>query len=94
MSIDGVSTDPKKVTVVADFPQPTDQKSLRAFLGLASYYRRFVPCFSTVAHPLFSLTRKDTPFECSSDCEAAFAKLKMLAPVLAYPQFGKKIVRD
>ena len=93
----GISADPKKVMAVSDFPKPTDLKSLRSFLGLTSYYRRFVPCFSSVAQPLYSLTRKDAPYEWSLDCEAAFAQLKSLltnAPVLAYPQFGKEFLLE
>ena len=61
------------------------------FVGLASYYRRFVPGFAKIATPLHYLTKKDVPFEWTPECEAAFCKLKELlvtAPVLAYPRFG------
>ena len=57
-----------------------------------SYYRRFIPRFSAIAQPLYSLTREDTPFLLSADCETAFDRLKghlTQVPVLAYPQFGK-----
>ena len=59
VSQDGLSTDPKKVDAVQKFPTPTDLKDLRSFLGLASYYRRFIPHFSATVSPLFALTRKD-----------------------------------
>ena len=62
--------------------------SLRQFLGLASYYRHFVPGF---AHPLHQLLKKDVDFEWSTDCQSSFEKLKRLlttAPLLAYPRFG------
>ena len=62
MSVAGVRTDPKKVEAVRDFPPPTDVKRLHSFLGLASYYRRFVPNFANVAQPLHALTKKDLPF--------------------------------
>ena len=84
--------DSQKVRVVTEFPTPADLKSLRSFLGLTSYYRRLVPCFSSVAQPLYGLTLKDVPFVWTSDCEATFTRLKtvlMQAPVLAYPQFGR-----
>ena len=58
---------------------------------MASYYRRFVPHFASVAAPLHRLTKKDVPLEWSEECEAAFSRLKALlteAPVLTYPQFG------
>ena len=55
----GISADPKKVEAVMKFPKPVDLKSLRAFLGLMSYYRRFIPGFSSIAQPLYALTKKN-----------------------------------
>jgi len=62
MSKEGVSADSNKIKAVQSFPQPHDLSSLRSFLGFASYYRRFVPCFSKIADPLYALTRKNTEF--------------------------------
>lgn len=76
VSEDGISADPLKVQVVQQFPRPLDLKSLRSFLGLSSYYRRFIAGFSTVAGPLFALTRKGVPFEWNPECQQAFEKLK------------------
>ena len=89
----GISADPSKVAAVREFPIPENLQSLRSFLGLASYYRRFIPCFSSVAHPLYALTKKDAPFIWTSSCEEAFMQLKQLlvqAPILAYPDFEKE----
>ena len=58
----GLATD-LKVEAVRNFPVPHHLKSLRSFLGLAAYYRRFVPCFSKIAAPMYALTKKDAPFE-------------------------------
>ena len=94
---DGISPDPQKVEAVRSFPQPHDVKTLRSFLGLASYYRRFIHGFSVVANPLFALTRKDVEFEWSVACEEAFEKLKKLlteAPVLAFPNFVEGFLLD
>ena len=91
ISKEGIAPDPAKVQKVRDFPVPTNVSKLRQFLGLASYYRRFVPAFAKIAAPLHSLTKKKSPFCWTSACDNAFCKLKELlcdAPVLAYPHFG------
>ena len=49
VSREGISADVQKVEAVRSFPRPTNLTSLRSLLGLASYYRRFIPNFSTVA---------------------------------------------
>ena len=97
VSREGISADPKKVEAVRDFPQPRDVKSLRSFLGLASYYRRFVSGFSVVANPLFALTKKDVDFQWTAKCEEAFQELKKRlteAPVLAFPVFHQGFLLD
>ena len=66
-------------------------KQVRSFLGLASYYRRFIPSFSVFAGPLYALTKKDAVFLWSESCADAFAQLKTLltrAPILAFPDFS------
>ena len=86
----GIAADPKKVAAVRDFPEPSDLKSLRSFLGLTSYYRRFIPNYSVQAKPMYCLTRKDAPYKWTESCKMAFVKLKQAltqAPVLAYPNF-------
>ena len=51
ISSEGVSADPIKVEAVKNFAAPSDVRQLRSFLGLASYYQRFIPAFSRVAAP-------------------------------------------
>ena len=88
VSGDGIIADPVKVNAVQNFPNPVDVKQVRSFLGLASYYRQFIPNFSVIAEPLYALTRKDAVFLWSDSCAEAFARLKMLltqAPILAFP---------
>ena len=90
MTTTGIAPDPKKVTAVREFAVPEDLKILRSFVGLASYYRRFIPSFSRIAAPLFELTKKDKPYRWTEECQTAFDRLKQLlteAPVLAYPRF-------
>jgi len=85
---EGVRTDPLKVTAVEGWPVPTDVAGVRSFLGLCSYYRRFVPRFATIAAPLHQLTRKGARFLWDEACQQAFEALKRAlvdAPVLPYP---------
>ncbi len=87
----GISAVPDKVKAVNDFPRPKELKHVRSFLGLASYYRRFIHQFSKVASPLYALTRKDVPFVWTDACEKLFTQLKSLlteAPILAFPGFS------
>ncbi len=97
VSESGVATDPTKVAAVRDWPPPTNISELRSFLGLASYYRRFVRDFATIASPLHQLTNKGRRFGWSEDCAAAFRQLKAAlidAPVLAYPDPNKPFLVD
>ena len=97
MSADGIQTNPQKLRAVNEYPTPSDVKSLRSFLGLASYYRRFVPGFSKVAAPLNALTRKDIPYIWTPDCQQAFEQLKKLltsALLLKYPDFDKPFILE
>ena len=58
----GIATDPDKVKAVVDWPCPKCLSNVRSFLGLWSYYRRFIPDFSTVDQSLFQLLEKDFKF--------------------------------
>jgi hypothetical protein len=71
---------------------PTTVHQVRSFLGLAGYYRRFIPDFSKLVKPITSLLKNDTKFIWSSKCNEAFKQLKVLlttAPVLAQPDIEK-----
>ena len=68
---------------------------VRSFLGLASYYRRFVEGFSKIATPLTELIRKSNRFEWTDHCEKSFQELKkrlITAPVLSLPVDDAKFV--
>ena len=97
VSREGVKTDPEKVDAVQRFPRPENVRRLRSFLGLTSYYRRFVPGYAKIARPLHELTSAQAEFLWTNDCEAAFQKLKKsltAAPVLEFPNFGKPYVLE
>ena len=95
VSRNGVHTDPSKTARVREWPVPANATEVRAFLGLASYYRRFVQDFSSIAAPLTDLTRKRQTFKWTEEHSSAFALLKeklCSAPVLAYPVFSPSCV--
>ncbi|GBG71471.1 hypothetical protein CBR_g8888 [Chara braunii] len=88
ISGEGLAPEAPKIAAIQNWPQPTTVRDVRSFLGLASYYRKFVKNFSAIAAPLTDLTKKDTHFLWTSDCQQAFTRLKealMRAPVLKLP---------
>jgi len=62
ISEDGLKSDPKKLEAVRQFPRPKTPGNIKQFLGLAVYYRRFIPNFSILAKPLTNLLKNDTRF--------------------------------
>ena len=71
-----VQMDPSKVAAVKDWPTPTTLKEVQAFIGFANFYRRFIKDFSTMAHPLHDLTKKDVPWHWSQEQQEAFNAIK------------------
>nr|KYP66811.1 Retrovirus-related Pol polyprotein from transposon gypsy [Cajanus cajan] len=59
---EGVHVDPEKIKVIEDWPTPKSVGEVISFHGLASFYRRFVKDFSTLASLLNKLVKKDVPF--------------------------------
>ena len=67
-------------------------REVRSFIGMCSYYRRFIPNFSEIAEPIISLTRKYARFSWSNECQKSFDYLKQSITVvllLAYPDTNK-----
>ncbi|KAL5477929.1 hypothetical protein EMCRGX_G024787 [Ephydatia muelleri] len=94
-SKEGMTPDSEKITVMQKWPTPTNATEVRQFLGLASYYRRYVNNFADVAAPLHSLTQKAVEFSWDENCQHAFQMLKVAltqAPVLSYPSFKKEFM--
>ena len=84
--------DQEKVIAIKDWPPPKNVSELRSFHGLASFYRRFVSNFSTIAAPLNELVKKGVVYKWGKDQEKAFETLKQKlinAPLLALPNFNK-----
>ena len=65
-----------KIDKLKEFPVPENKKQLQSFLGLAGYYRKFIPNFGTIAIPLENLKRKFVRFNWSDECNSAFEQLR------------------
>lgn len=97
VTAEGLKPDPKKVEAVAKMELPKNVKELQRFIGMASYYRRFIKDFAKIARPLFQLLRNDTEFKiCQNVCNA-IQELKdrlIKAPVLVYPDPRAEMVLE
>jgi len=97
VSKEGAKPDPKKIDAVLRFPEPMTVTSVRSFLGLTRYYRKYVQGYSRLAGPLFELTKKDVVFIWNQDCQQAFDSLKRAlvdAPILVHPDFKRPFCLD
>jgi hypothetical protein len=92
ITAEGITIDPSKVEEVLDWKSPRSVTQICSFLGLAGYYRRFIPNISKVTKPMTKLLEKEVKFKWSLQCEEAFLTLKKLlttTPVLAQPDIEK-----
>jgi hypothetical protein len=91
----GIKPNPAKVQAVRDALPPSNISEVRSFLGLANYYRRFLPNMASISAPLTMLTRKGISFDWSLDCQEAFESIKGMltkAPLLRYPDFSREFI--
>ena len=92
ISSEGIHPLPEKLDTICNMPRPKTPKEIKQFLGLCSYYRKFVPRFSAIARPLSKLTAHDAVFVWCEQCELSFQMLKdtlVSAPILKYPNTSK-----
>lgn len=109
ISADGIGTDPQKVAVIKQWPVPSTLRELRSFLGLCSYYRRFIHGFSKIAGPLHEVVNSCLTTASSSrthvllgslwteKCRIAFDTLKdklTSAPVLGVADYSKPFIAE
>jgi len=84
-----------KVVAILEMPNPTDVHILKSFIGLCNYYKIYVQYFSTIAHPLYALLKKDVVWMWSEEVQEAFNTLKeklLEFPILRRPDFSKVFI--
>ena len=97
ISDQGIGTDPEKIRAVVEWPVPTNVRQVRSFIGLASYYRRFVRDFVKTAAPLHALMKKNQRFSWGVKQQQSFEELKIALttpPILAMPNDTGEFVLD
>ena len=95
MTNEGISIDPEKIHAIEDWLVPKDITGVRSFMGITSYYWRFIKGFSKIANPITSLQKKGKKFDWNTKCEENFKKLKTLltsAPILRIVDPNKDFV--
>ena len=84
--------EPNKLKIIQEWPQPLNLHELRNFIGMCSYYRRFIEKISIIARPLHDLTKKKVKFQWTAKENKAFNELKkrlMYEPLLVLPNLKK-----
>ena len=76
ISEEGIKPDEKKIEAIKSLPVPTCVREVRSFIGMCSFYRRFIPNFSQITGPVIALTRKYAHFKWSDTHQSAFEYLK------------------
>ena len=88
----GMAADEAKISIVKNYPVPRTPKQVKSFIGLCSYYRRFVENFSKITAPLRLLLKQNAKFVWTDECQKAFEELKqrlISAPILSLPDFSR-----
>ncbi|QRV82833.1 Transposon Tf2-7 polyprotein [Ceratobasidium sp. AG-Ba] len=94
---EGISMEEEKIKAIMEWGAPRKIKEVQAFLGFVNFYRRFIAKFSKIARPLHDLTKKDTKFEWTQECQQAFEEIKKRVsqdPVLIHPDPDKPFILE
>ncbi len=93
ISIAGIKPCDDKLDAIKNYPVPKNQKGVKRFLGLASYYRKFIRNYSSTVDPINKLLKKGVKFEWSNECQECFNKvigLLINPPILAFPDLNRE----
>ncbi len=97
MDCTGFQLDPRKITIVKNFPTPKIATNVREFLGLTRYYRRFIIGYAKIAELVFTLTKKKCKLLWTPICQATFVAFKrrlVKTPILVKPDFNEPFILD
>jgi len=97
VSREGVSTDAAKVEKVANWPTPTSTQEVQQFLGLSSYYRKFIKNFASIAWPLSHLIKHGRTYAWTTECANSVTVLEQQltsAPILVFSDCSKSFILD
>ena len=95
VSEEGFEPLPEKIKLIKNMPPPKNAKEVNQFLGLAAYYRKFVPRFADLSRLLTNLTRQSVDFQWTEKCKKLFDNLRELLtkyPILLYPDPSKDYI--
>ena len=87
---EGIRPNSEKIAIIKKYPVPTNCNEVRSFVAFASYYRRFIKGFATIATPIHALLKKGVKFKWSEECQQSFDQLRralLSASIIAYPNF-------
>ena len=91
---DGFRPDPEKISPIVNYPVSRNLKQLRWFLGMGSWYRKFLKDFATLAEPLTRLNKKDRRYECTDEQQEAFNYIQAIvvsAPIQSRPNLKNSL---
>jgi len=95
ISPNGIMAHWAKVVAILEMPNPIDVHTLRNFIGLCNYYMIYVQDFSTIAHPLYALLKKDVAWTWNEEAQKAFNTFKEKLsefPIPRRPDFSKVFI--
>ena len=95
VSRDGIQADPAKTSAVRQYPLPRSVTEAKSFLGLCSYYQRYVQDFAAIARSLHQVTEKTKEFHWNPEAHKAFEQLKdclTSTPILAFPSMNEPFI--
>ena len=95
MTTKGIKPQSENVKAISEMKPPKNQKGVREFLAMVSYYRKFINSFADAARPMMKLTRKGVKFEWTEECQTGFEYLKTClteALIPKYPGPSKRYV--